>query len=302
MKIQSQKHFNVSVESMCLPDNIFRSNRIPRQETIHKPEKNRKVGLRELFSCSRMSISDTIETTETFLDESDDAIQESAIASSRATIYFRTRRQNEPLFRVQQGHLILKEVDIIHFSEGMDIWNGNAAVQIQPPIDQFTPRYARPSALLQHVSVTSQSGRGIVNIDGGTVVLKQCAIQDCAATGLYVGGPGSHALVEDCDIFRNGIGNFVGGVARGHSGLYLEQGTAHITNCKISNNTLTGISAVSPANAILTLESSDLVANGSNQLELPPFGSLARRRTVLRNNQIASNGNGQFRSGLIAQA
>ena len=259
------------------------------------------MGLRGLFSCSRMDISDVLESTETFIDDSDYLNQKSAIASSRATLIFRTRRSNEPLFRVQQGHLVLKDVDITHFCEGTDIWNGNAAVQIQPPVDEFTPRYARPSVMLQRVSVSSQSGRGIVNIDGGTIVMRQCAIQNCAATGLYVGGPGSHAVVEDCDIFRNGIGNVVGGVARGHSGFYLEQGTAQITNCKISDNSLTGISAVSPSNAILTLESSDIVANGSNQLELPPLGSVARQKTVLNNNQTNSNGLANFRSGLVTQ-
>lgn len=300
MKIQSQKHFNISVETISLPDRIFRSSTRPRQEVISQPE-NRRMGLRDLFSCSRMDISDVAGAAETFIDNSDYLIRGSAIASSRATLVFRTRRSNEPLFRVQQGHLILKDVDITHFCEGTDIWNGNTALQIQPPVDEFTPRYARPSVMLQHVSVTSQSGRGIVNIDGGTVIMRQCAIQDCAATGLYVGGPGSHALVEDCDIFRNGVGNIVGGVNRGHSGFYLEQGTAHIINCKISENTLTGISSVSPSNAVLTLESSDIVANGSNQLELPPLGSVARQKTVLKNNQMNPNGLAHFRSGLITQ-
>ncbi|GAX22970.1 hypothetical protein FisN_15Hh135 [Fistulifera solaris] len=300
MKIQSQKHFSITVEVISLPDTVFRSSAQHHQEVISRPE-IRRSGLRRFFSCTRMDLTDVIGSTETFLDDRDYLVQRSAIASSRATLVFRTRRSNEPLFRVQQGHLILKGLDITHFCEGTDIWNGNAAVQIQPPGDEFTPRYARPSVMLEQVSVTSQSGRGIVNIDGGTVVMKQCAIQDCAATGLYVGGPGSHAVVEDSDIYRNGVGNIIGGVARGHSGFYLEQGTAHVKNCKISDNTLTGISAVSPSNAILTLESSDLVANGSNQLELPPLGSVARQKTVVTNNQLKSNGVACFRSGLITQ-
>ena len=75
----------------------------------------------------------------------------------------------------------------------LDIWNGNAALQIQPPngpdgqpLMMLTP----PTAVLDHVEVSSVSGRGIVNIDGGNVVIKNCYVHDCAATGVYVGGPG----------------------------------------------------------------------------------------------------------------
>jgi hypothetical protein len=189
-------------------------------------------------------------------------------------------------------------------SNGIDIWNGNSAVQIQPPMgaDDVPMRVdPMPTAVLHGVKLTSKSGRGIVNIDGGSVQIHDCAVYNCAATGIYVGGPGSRALVERTDVIGNGIGNRSRrGIARGHSGIYLEQGHATIVNCNISNNTLTGISSVHAENAILTLEQSDLVNNGTFQLEMPPLQSLARRRSVVRENYMASVGNRPLRSNLLS--
>ena len=39
-------------------------------------------------------------------------------------------------------------------------------------------------------------------------------------------------------------------------GIYLEQGDASIIDCNISRNSLTGISAISPDNAVMTLKES----------------------------------------------
>ena len=51
-----------------------------------------------------------------------------------ATLILRTRRHNEPLFRVRQGTCKLVNLQLLHNCHGMDIWNGNAAIQIQPPV------------------------------------------------------------------------------------------------------------------------------------------------------------------------
>ncbi len=188
-----------------------------------------------------------------------------------------------------------------------DIWNGNAAVQIQPLMDEHDQPLMvlpAPTAILDHVEISSASGRGIVNIDGGHVTITNCYVHDCAATGIYVGGPGSRATIERTDVVRNGNGNTQHrrGIARGHSGVYLEQGHASIVDCNISQNSLTGISAISPENAVLTLEGSDLVANGTFQLEMPAIGTASHRNSVTTNNNLASAGIPRLRSGLVVEA
>lgn len=222
-----------------------------------------------------------------------------------ACLTLRSWKHNEPAFRVLQGVLQLSNVEIQHSSLGLNIWNGNAAVQIQPPLDadeQPISVEPRPTAILDRVQITSNSGRGIVNVDGGKVVIRQCVVRDCAATGLYVGGPGSTTYVDRTDVIRNGIGNSLrfGGISRGHSGVYLEQGVVKIINSNISYNTLTGISVVSPENALLRLECSSLVSNGTTgQLEQPSHGTASRQRsTVTKDNVISDEGTAPFRSGL----
>ena len=142
-----------------------------------------------------------------------------------------------------------------------------------------------------------------MSIDGGSARISGCCIHDCAATGMYVGAPGSSATISNSDIIRNGYGNESArrGIARGHSGIYLEQGSTTIYDCNISRNSLTGISAVSAENAFLDLRESDLVGNGSVQLELPFHGSISRRRSILENNIISSGGVGRVRSNILTQ-
>ena len=82
-------------------------------------------------------------------------------------------------------------------------------------------------------------------------------------------------------------------VARGHSGVYVENGLATLRNCNISGNTLTGISAVSTDEARLHIEDSDIRANLTDQMELP---SPTSGRSINRNNTIASVGVGRPRS------
>ena len=224
--------------------------------------------------------------------------------AKRAVLSLKTRRSNEPLIRIRQGKCSLKNLELRHYSHGIDIWNGNAALQIQPPLgpdDQPMVVLPVPTAILEQVEVMSSSGRGIVNIDGGNVDIRSCYVHDCAATGIYVGGPGSRANIESTDVVRNGNGNTRArrGIPRGHSGVYLEQGNARIYDCNISNNSLTGISAVSPENAILNLEETDLVQNGTFQLEMPSPGTIARRESSTQNNRLASFGLTRSRSGLV---
>lgn len=131
--------------------------------------------------------------------------------------------------------------------------------------------------------------------------MKQCLVTHCAATGVYIGGAGTRAIISHTDVVHNGLGNTRsrrGGIARGHSGIYLEQGVMETRHCNVSFNTLTGISSVSPEKSILTLEHSDLFRNGTHQLELPPLGSLARRSSVLNDNRMSILDDAPVRSGL----
>ncbi len=179
-------------------------------------------------------------------------------------------------------------------------------MQIQPPNGpdgQPMLVVPAPTAIIENVAISSATGRGIVNIDGGHVTIRNCYVHDCAATGIYVGGPDSRAHIERTDVMRNGNGNTTlrRGIARGHSGVYLEQGHANIVDCNISLNCLTGISAVSPDNAILNLEQSELVSNGSFQLEMPAVGTPAHSRSNTINNIMSAIGLPRSRSGLVAE-
>ena len=84
-------------------------------------------------------------------------------------------------------------------------------------------------------------------------------------------------------------------------GIYLEQGRASIIDCNISRNTLTGISAISPVNAVLSLQESDLVSNGTYQLEMPDIGSVAHRNSDTINNNLAPSGRGRRRSTFLVE-
>jgi hypothetical protein len=174
----------------------------------------------------------------------------------RATLVLTTRRHNEPLLRIRQGSFTIRNIDLKHGSLGngklivmqyrrretrqsisdshlvrflqffviplLDIWNGNSAIQIQPTlgIDNNPFRTPAPTVTLDGVGVTSSSGRGVVNIDGGHLKISNSYIHDCAATGIYVGGSGSRATIEQSDVIHNGKGNTRNrrGIAAGHSG------------------------------------------------------------------------------------
>lgn len=209
--------------------------------------------------------------------------------------------------RVTKGTANLNKIDILHNCDGTDIWNGNAAVQVQPPLDSngrpLRDVEVRPTGVLNNCGLSSISGRGAVSIDGGNLFIRKSYIHSCAATGIYVGGPGSTASVEETDIINNGHGNLTKrrGIARGHSGVYLEQGIATLSHCNVSKNSLTGISGISPDKATLSITDSDIVGNGTQQIELPPTGSVSWRNSICRNNYTAQEGTGQIRSGLVSE-
>jgi len=256
------------------------------------------AGLRDLFTCRSTS-------------SADDGSEESETGSrhhvgDQATVVLRTKKPNTPIFHIRQGQMRLSKMNLIHNCSGTDIWNGNSAVQIQPRYDDrlgvTVPAEPNklPSAIVEETKIMSISGRGIVAIDGSIAHVRNCHIHGCAATGIYIGGPGSVANVANTDVVNNGMGNkrTRRGITRGHSGVYLEQGAANLANCNISHNSLTGISAVSPTNAFLKIWDSDLVGNGADQLEMPPRGSVSFSNSSSINNNTVNAAIARTRYGL----
>jgi hypothetical protein len=276
--------------------------------------------LRQLFGCGRRPLSSSAESDRSSSSASDRDDDDSDQSENRAAFQrscFRGRPaallclessgDNEPVIRVRQGTVNVRGLKIVHYCEGTDIWNGNAAVQVQRafgrngrPLRVEHPSVT-PTANLVDCDVMSLSGRGLVVIDGAVASVHNCNVHTCAATGIYVGGNGSVATMSQTDVIGNGTGNTRTmqanerrrGVARGHSGVYVENGLAAIKDCNISGNTLTGISAISTDEARLHIEDSDVRANRSDQMELP---SPTTGRSINRNNTIASVGLGRPRS------
>mmetsp|Transcript_2069 Transcript_2069/g.4482 ORF Transcript_2069/g.4482 Transcript_2069/m.4482 type:complete len:748 (-) Transcript_2069:138-2381(-) len=222
---------------------------------------------------------------------------------STAVMCLESHRANEPVIRVRQGTVNIRGLKFVHDCEGTDIWNGNAVIQVQRafgqngrPLRVDPSSYVVPTLNISDCDIVSLSGRGVVIIDGAVSHIHNCNIHNSAGTGVYVGGSGSMATMTQTDVVDNGVGNLGNtrrGVARGHSGVYVEQGLAKIHDCNISGNSLTGISAVSTVQARLHIEESDVRANRSDQMELP---SMESGRTVNRNNSISSTGYGRPRS------
>lgn len=294
--IEANHEVNVTIETMDLPDSFNRFIEYPNDE---KPKKRRK-SLRKMLSCRSVDTDDEDDFPPEFPERSSD----SYTCRQRAVLTLRCKKHNQPVVKVRRGSCILRNLELRHITYGLDIWNGNAAVQIQPPLtadEQPIPVAPMPTAVLDHVDITSESGRGVVNIDGGDLTIRNSYIHDCAATGVYVGAATSTLTIENSDVVRNGNGNrqHRRGIARGHSGIYLEQGLAQITNSSISQNCLTGISAVSPSNAILHLSNTELVSNGSAQLEMPDFGTVAHRSSSIRDVHLSNVDSPRLRSPLV---
>ncbi|KAL7564357.1 hypothetical protein ACA910_001510 [Epithemia clementina (nom. ined.)] len=317
IKVDRTPAHKVSVESMTLPTNTFQAppeliatNTSPVDSDGDQQRKKRRgKGLLKFILCTgaaynNAAIDEDDEQSED--SENDSAMVQMPRLPTRATIVLRTRRMNEPVIRVQRGQFSAQNLNIEHSSHGLDIWNGNAAIQIQPPQQDQEgppselPQNELPVANLRGLRVTSRSGRGIVTIDGGQLVMNDSHVYECAATGVYIGGRGTRATVTTSDVVRNGLGSRgnarrSGGIARNHSGIYLEQGVAEILDCNVSNNTLTGITAVSTDNATLVLRDSDLMGNGTFQLEIP---SRNARGITMQQNRLEASGTGRTRAAL----
>ncbi|KAL3942681.1 MAG: hypothetical protein SGBAC_003165 [Bacillariaceae sp.] len=296
--VEANHEVNVTIETMDLPESFNHFIECPKDE---KPNKLKK-SLLKLLSCRTVDADDEDEPPPEFPEPSSELGL--VLGKERAVLTLRCKKHNQPVVKVRRGSCILRNLELRHITYGIDIWNGNAAIQIQPPMspdEQPIPVAPMPTAVLDHVDITSESGRGVVNIDGGNLTLRNCYIHDCAATGVYVGAAASKLTLQNTDVVRNGNGNrqHRRGIARGHSGIYLEQGLAEITNSSISQNSLTGISAVSPVNAILHLSESELVSNGSTQLEMPDIGTQAQRNSCTRDVHLADVGFPRLRSELV---
>ena len=113
--------------------------------------------------------------------------QATEVFENDVIIESKTKRRNEPLIRVFRGQLVLDRIKLEHYSPGIDIWNGNAAIQVQPasdvgPIPFVVPTLPEASAVLNRVDVRSYSGRGIVAVEGGHVYMEDCHVHHCAGT------------------------------------------------------------------------------------------------------------------------
>lgn len=319
--IQWWKNYHKS--SSLYSTDIMRVDKRGKEEPILPQRRPCSPTLRELFGCGRHSLS-VGELGEVSMSEQRPHVFHTSQSEHRAAFYhscfwgvrpmailcLESTRENEPVIRIRQGTVNIRSLKILHYCEGIDIWNGNAAIQVQRAFGRNgRPLYSEPPSIVPTANlidcdIMSLSGRGIVTIDGATSTIHNCNIHTCAATGVYVGGAGSASTLTQTDVIENGTGNQRSqfndrrGVARGHSGVYVENGLAKIRDCNISCNTLTGISAVSTDEARLHIEYSDVRANRSDQMELPPMSS---GRSINRNNTIMSEGSGRPRSTHLKQ-
>ncbi len=141
---------------------------------------------------------------------------------------------------------------ILQHPKDMDIWNGNAAVQVQVtfgrngcPLWICTPQ-SRPTADMIDCAVTLLSRRGLISPS----TMACCHIQDCNLHGsaicwqLLWAAMVSLSMMVQTNVVDNEAGNVLDpcqGMARGHSGVYLERGLCRILNCNISWNLSVGI-------------------------------------------------------------
>lgn len=179
----------------------------------------------------------------------------------------------------------LSNIQLLHSTMGSDIWGGNCAVMVE----------GRKSRLnLTSCCVQSESGRGVVAINGSFLDVKESVIHDCAATGLYLGDNDSIASIRGCNFIRNGGGSRrpletdsdgnedddTDRVPSGHSGMYVEAGRAFVENSLVAGNSLTGVSIVRGGGVVIS--GCDVTENGSEPILVEDFfevdGSSRRNR------------------------
>ena len=273
-----------------------------------RPQEHR---LHESLIIQATEANITLETMKTSMDDPTSSSSTSKRRHPLASLLLQTRRRNKPLLHIAAGQVTLRRLRLGHYCGGFNLWNGNAAVQIQPlpppPAEaqehQPVPDVSRlPTATFHEVEVISHSGRGVVINDGGDIAISHSYIHDCAATGIYVGSNACNLTLDHSDVISNGHGNQLAasvrasGVSRGHSGFYLENGNATLTECNVTNNSSCGIS-VSSASSRLTMSHTDVVANGhSNQVE-----AAAGSQQMGSSNNVAKTGLVKVRSRLGLQ-
>jgi hypothetical protein len=163
-------------------------------------------------------------------------------------------------------YVSLRNLTILHFSRGSDIWNGNCAVRCHGNLTH---------SVLDGCSIQSDSGRGIVITNGASLKMVRSTVHDCAATGLYVGDLDSILEISHCNILRNGFGAPptveeleedppTPTVPSGHSGLYVEAAEAEIRNILLAGNCLTGLSVV--RHGMVHISGSDITGNGQEPI------------------------------------
>lgn len=206
---------------------------------------------------------------------------------------YKGTKPNSPLFLVEKGMLLLRELQLSHQSSGVDLWGGNAAIHVE----------ARNGLALlcgDRCAITSKSGRGIVVSNSGMLNLEHCNIHSCAATGIYISGRYSAAQIVSTDIVGNGNGGQ--GLSRGHSGICLEDGTVSVLDSNISHNSASGISLVTTDERCLEMSDSDVIHNGVMSLDLPSVGAHALSRSIVayerKGNRLGDSGLTRPRSTL----
>jgi hypothetical protein len=234
---------------------------MPEALTIHATKRTARITV------------EALRLPETSICDEDISFDYDLVEDRLVTLVSHTCIRNEPLFRVIRGKLVIKNISLEHVALGIDIWSGNAAIQVQPDNNEITyptsTTVAKAAVVLKSVEVVSHSGRGIVVLGGAHVQIKDSYIHDCAATGVYVGGDGSRAVLEAVDVTENGMGNQrVGGIVRGHSGIYIDQGIVSITDCNVSRNSSSGIAVISPDQTELTLKKTDILTNGNTPVDI----------------------------------
>lgn len=171
------------------------------------------------------------------------------------------------------------------------IQNGNVGHK-----DSTTGEPLRSHCSVSNCRITSRSGRGVVAINGFASVTG-CFIHRCAATGIYVGDDDGEALIKNCDIVENGVGNQEReeGVGAGHSGVYQERGKVYVENCNVSGNRFTGFSGTNRNILQTSVTNCDFFANSSLPVEVSNDPPSFETQTI-DNNQAGESGEARMRT------
>jgi hypothetical protein len=260
---------------------------VPEAVTIHATRRSVQVTVQGMSNLP-----------ETFTANNKASLEFSDRNIRRVTLVSKTRLRNEPLFHVIRGRLVLKNLNLEHQSSGCAIGSGNSAILVRPSdaedsILQLPRSVPKAAAVLKSVEVVSNSGRGVVALGGGYVLIKDSYIHDCAATGVFVGGHGCRVVLEAVDVTDNGTGDqLIGGIRREHSGICIEQGVVSLTDCNLSLNSASGITIVSPDLTHLTLKKTDLLANFVSPIRLQVDDM--DHISIDRDSKLASIGSGDW--------